>query len=158
MVQAMRPVLLVFALAFLWWLLSNGDLSSWIVGAPVVLAAAWAGQRINPNHGVGMSLAGVLKFLPFFLSESLRGGIDVARRVLSPRLDVAPGFLTYRTRLSGPQARLLFVNSVSLLPGTLAADLQDDRLTIHALDSDAEFAEDLARLETAVARVYREAL
>ena len=91
-------------------------------------------------------------------SESLRGGIDVARRVLSPRLDVAPGFLTYRTRLSGPQARLLFVNSVSLLPGTLAADLQDDRLTIHALDSDAEFAEDLARLETAVARVYREAL
>lgn len=64
----------------------------------------------------------------------------------------------FRTRLSGQRARLLFINSVSLLPGTLAADLQEDHLKIHALDRSVDFTEDLRRLEVAVGRIYQEVL
>ena len=158
MTPTMRLPVIFSSLAFLWWLLSNGDPSSWLVGAPVVLVATWAAWQLNPSKGMSISLVGTLRFLPFFFAESLRGGIDVARRVLQRHLNVVPGFVSFRTRLSGQRARLLFINSVSLLPGTLAADLQEDHLKIHALDRSVDFTEDLRRLEVAVGRIYQEVL
>lgn len=151
--QAMVPL---FALALVWWLLSGGELSSWLVGVPAVLAAAWVGRRIGAEGRDSVSPLGLLRFLPYFLRESIRGGIDVASRVLRPRMRVAPGFVSYRTRLSGPRTRLLFLYSVSLLPGTLAADIEDDLLQVHALDTNNDFSDALRCLETAVGRVFGE--
>lgn len=156
--RASVQLLPVAGLAFLWWVLSDGEPASWLVGAPAVLFAVWAGRRIGGRPDGTPSPIGLLRFLPFFVRESVRGGIDVARRVLGRRLRVSPGFFSYVTRLRGRQARLLFVGSVSLLPGTLAADIQDDRLQIHALDSGSDLCGELQRLETAVARVYGEVL
>ena len=82
----------------------------------------------------------------------------VARRVLATPMRIAPGFATYPLRLHHPGARLLFANSVSLLPGTLAVDLRDDCLAIHALDRDSDFTAELRRVESAVGRVFGEAL
>ncbi len=81
--------------------------------------------------------------------------MDVALRTLAPRMRIRPGFLRYRTALNTPEARTLFVNCVSLLPGTLAADLHDDWLEIHTLNMDADFKSELAGLEIAVARLYK---
>jgi multicomponent Na+:H+ antiporter subunit E len=88
--------------------------------------------------------------------ESIRGGVDVARRVFGSKVRVAPGFIGYRSRLHDPRARMLFVNSVSLVPGTLVVDLQDDRLQIHALDQSGDLTHELRRLERAIGRIYRE--
>ena len=155
MAPTLNLVVPVLSLALLWWLLSDGEPSSWMVGVPAVLLAVWAGRRVGAPSG-GVSILGLLRFLPFFIWESIRGGIDVAGRVVGPRLRVTPGLTLYRTRLSGPQARLLFVNSVSLLPGTLAADIEDDRLQIHALDINSSFTRELRRLESVVGRIYGE--
>lgn len=151
-------VLVLGAAAGLWLLLSGADNASWLVGLPAVVAAAWAGRALGLFAGRGLSPVGLLRFLPFFLWESVRGGVDVARRVLAPRLKVVPGFFGYAVRLQHPGARLLFTNSVSLLPGTLAADLRGGHLEIHALDVGGDPAAELRRLETAVGRVYRERL
>ena len=150
--------LVLAAAAGLWLLLSGAEPASWLVGLPAVVAAAWAGRALGLFAERGLSLVGLLRFLPFFLWESMRGGVDVARRVLAPRLRVAPGFFDYAVRLGHPGARLLFVNSVSLLPGTLAADLRGTHLQIHALDVAGDLAAELRRLETAVGHVYRERL
>ena len=86
------------------------------------------------------------------------GGIDVVSRVMRPTMRIAPGFLDYRLGLSQPSARLLFINTLSLLPGTLASDLDGDMLRIHALDREADLEQELTRLERAVAAVYGEVL
>ena len=103
-----------------------------------------------------MSLSGLIRLLPLFVWESLRGGIDVARRTLTPRMRIKPGFTQYRIRLERCSARVFFTNCVCLLPGTLAADLRDDRIEIHMLDSTVNPHAELERLERAIARVYRE--
>lgn len=146
------------ALAFLWWLLSDGDMTSWLVGVPTVLAAAWAVNFLAVDSGGRIRVKGLLSFVPYFLRESVRGAVDVAFLVLKPELPVNPGFATFDTRLTRPQARMLFVNSICLLPGTLAADYQGDRLTIHALDTSADFADDLRQLEVEIARLYEESI
>lgn len=154
----LRRLLPAFGLALLWLLLTDGNPGAWVVGVPAVLLAAWVVRPVGADQRGRLSLIGLLRFLPFFVWESMRGGIDVARRVVGPRLRVMPGLVSYAVRLRGPQARLLFVNSASLLPGTLVADIQDDRLQVHALDRNGDFFGELHRLETAVGRVYGEAV
>jgi multicomponent Na+:H+ antiporter subunit E len=145
-------------LAALWLLLSGGSLASWIVGGPTVVAGAWAGHALGAFRGTAWSISGVLRYLPFFLVESVKGGVDVARRVLAPVPQVHPGLHDYVLSLRSPHARLLFVNSVSLLPGTLAADLIDDRLVVHAIDDAMAIDDELRVLERTVGRIYGEAL
>jgi multicomponent Na+:H+ antiporter subunit E len=105
-----------------------------------------------------LSPGGSLRFLPFFVIESFRGGIDVARRVLGPRLDVEPGLIDYRLRLTLQPARVFFTNLVSLLPGTLSADLAGASVRIHVLDRRVDAVAELERLEQRVAALFREPL
>ena len=156
MPQLLRLAPVPLTLAALWWLLSNGAPGAWVVGAPVVLAASWSAWRLRTGQNMTMSLAGLLRLIPLFLWESLRGGIDVAGRTLAPRVRVRPGFTDYHTALRQPAARVFFANCVCLLPGTLTADLRGEHLHVHLLDSGVDAAAEMQRLERAVARVYRQ--
>ena len=128
---ALAVALSAVAFGALWLTLAGPtDPASWIIGVPAVVAAVWARHRLAPAPGRGLSLLGVLRFLPVFFIESFKGGLDVARRVLGPRLRVEPGLLTYRLSLGSCAARVLFVDLVSLLPGTLSADLEGDTLLV----------------------------
>lgn len=147
----LTPTLLLVGL---WWLLTGGSADSWLIGVPTIAFAIWAAHRLGVRAVKRVSLRGVVAFLPFFIWESVRGGVDVARRVLAPAPRLAPGFQDYVMRLSHPQAQLLFVNTVSLLPGTLAAQWQGATVRIHALDVHTDFHNELTRLENAVAAFY----
>jgi multicomponent Na+:H+ antiporter subunit E len=149
--------LAVAAFAALWWLLSNGDSASWIIGVPAVAVAVWSARRLGPGDAGAVSLTGLLRFIPFFGWESLRGGVDVALRTLSPRMRIEPAFFTYKTSLQNQSARAFFASCINLLPGTLASDIIDDRLDVHLLDRKSDYESELRRLEIAVARVFPDA-
>ncbi|MCG7979895.1 MAG: Na+/H+ antiporter subunit E [Candidatus Thiodiazotropha endolucinida] len=144
--------------ALIWFLLTGDDWKSWLVGLPAVIVAAWCAVRLQGLDRERISLSGLMRFLPFFIWESVLGGIDVASRVMRPKMHIAPGFLDYRMRLTQLSARRLFVNCLSLLPGTLAADLDGEYLRIHALDRGIDLNDELLRLERMVSAVYGESL
>ena len=141
-------------LAGLWWLIAEGQPDAWLVGVPAVALATLASARLGSGALAGLSLTGLPRFAGLFLRESLAGGLDVARRTLGRRLRIQPGFSSYRTRLQDPRARVLFANCISLLPGTLAADLDGDRVELHLLDSRDNPDPQLQRLEQAIARLF----
>jgi multicomponent Na+:H+ antiporter subunit E len=127
-------------------------MNSWLVGAPVVVFAALASGALLP--GVSWSLPGIVRFVPFFLWHSLHGGVDVARRALHPRLPIAPGLLDHRWRLPPGLPRVFMANTVSMLPGTLSAELDEEFLRVHVLDQTGTFASELALIEARVARLF----
>ena len=86
--------------------------------------------------------------------ESLRGGVDVALRALHPRLPLAPALLAYDLRLAPGLARIFMVNVVSLLPGTLSADLSGSGLSVHVLDRNLPVQHQLQALEQQVAMLF----
>lgn len=151
------PAATVAVLAALWWLLADGNPASWLVGVPAVAAAAWAAHALGGGHTRGLSVTGLARFAPFFLWESLRGGLDVVARTLAPRPAIDPGFIDYPLTLTSPTARVFFVNCVSLVPGTLAAELDGDRVVVHVLARGSDPVAGLKALEAAVAGVFREA-
>jgi multicomponent Na+:H+ antiporter subunit E len=122
-------------LAGLWWIIVQGRSDAWMVGLPAVAAAVLASVYLGARALPRLSVTGLAGFIVLFLRESAWGGVDVARRTLAPRLRIRPGFRRYRLKLHDPRARVLLVNCISLLPGTLAADLDGEHAELHLLDS-----------------------
>lgn len=150
-----RGILIRMAiLTGLWWLIVEGRSDAWMIGVPAVILAALASLRLGGRTLPRLSVAGLLGFLALFLRESLAGGLDVARRTLQPRLRIQPGFRRYRLRVDDPAARVLLVNCIGLLPGTLAVDLDGDHAELHLLDARENPEPGLLRLEQAIARLF----
>lgn len=147
---------LLFASA--WLALAGADPSSWIIGIPAIALATFAAMHLGGQQNDRLRLLGAIRFVPFFLIESVRGGMDVASRVMRPRMRIAPGLSTYRMRLIGPNARIFFLDSISLLPGTLSADMRGAQVHVHALDIGDDIGASLERLERRVADLFGETL
>jgi multicomponent Na+:H+ antiporter subunit E len=154
---AVRRTLLAVAL---WWVLVEGDHGGVAVAMMVVLAAAATSIILLPaGRTPRISLVGLARFVPFFLIQSARGGLDVARRALDPRLPLQPGYLEHETSLPEGLPRFVFTGAVSLFPGTLAVApgkevRHADRLRVHVLDRRLPLAETLANLEMHVSRMF----
>ena len=151
-------MLLLFAL---WLILTAGDLSSWVIGLPfialaILLQPVSAGS--SSKFSRSFSVSGLLQFSYVFIIESVRGGIDVSRRVLKPEVNTAPVFYDYDMRLQLPYAQQLFISSISLLPGTLCADLDNNRLRIHSLDRHIDTDKGIKRLESLIGKIFGEAV
>jgi multicomponent Na+:H+ antiporter subunit E len=147
------------ALLGFWLLLIGAAPDDLAVGAPTALAAAWASDRLLPP-GARRVRPGALAALALRLAgESLVAGADVARRALSPRLPLRPGFVSHPLRLAPGPARDAFCALTSLLPGTVPAG-SDARgaLQVHCLDVAQPVAARLADDEARFARALGERL
>ncbi|MDZ7640740.1 MAG: Na+/H+ antiporter subunit E [Desulfurivibrio sp.] len=142
-------------LALIWLILTGGHADAWLPGLVVVVPAAFASLLLPPGQSWNWRLAGLYRFLPFFLRRSLAAGISVARRALAPNPGLRPGLHRYHWRLAAGPARVFFANTVSLLPGTLSIELDDDTLLLHTLNIDRDLDRELQHLETMVADLFQ---
>lgn len=83
---------------------------------------------------------GVL-YLFYFLLAVIRSNIDVASRVLKPTLPINPGVVKVKTVLKSRVGRLVLANSITLTPGTITVDIEDENLYIHWIDISSDSPE-----------------
>lgn len=100
-----------------------------------------------------------LAYIPVLFLYVVRANLDVAWRVLHPRLPIRPGIVRARTTLKSPGARVLLANSITLTPGTLSVDIEDDMLYVHRIyvprdDADGETELSLERFESFLRRIF----
>ncbi len=88
----------------------------------------------------------LLKFLflyiPVFIWKLILANLDVARRVLSPKIPLHSGIVKVKTNLKGDFGKLTLANSITLTPGTLSIDIEDDYIYVHAIDVKGETEEE----------------
>lgn len=143
----------VFVLSFGVWLALNGW-TAWALGSVVAACAAGAGAALAPGDLQGLRWARWPGFVAYFLRQSLLGGVDVARRALHPRLPLAPHFIDVALRVPSGPARTLLIGLVNLIPGSLAADLDDarDLMRVHLLAAHGDAG--LDELQARVAALF----
>lgn len=123
-----------------------GDVAA---GVLAIAAAVVLSLRLLPPVSTP-SLPGTLRFAVRFLVQSLRAGLDVARRAFDPSLPLQPGFVEHPTALAPGTRRNALVAVLSLQPGTLPVpDAAGDALRIHCLDEREPIQAQLAADEAA---------
>lgn len=135
----------------IWLVLTGGVASSWWIGVPTVLLAVIVSTALVPP--IPFVWFEVLKFVPFFLWHSLLGGADVARRVFQPKMPIAPDLIEYPLRLPQGLSQVIMSNTVSLLPGTLIAELDRNVLKVHLLNRSKDSLAELEAVEERIARM-----
>lgn len=148
-----RTVSLLLLNALVWWVLAG---PAWGFGVFAIVLATAAGLALPAGQAVHYSVSGALWFSGYFLVQSVLGGVDVARRAFSPTLPLDLTWQRYPLRLQGDPARTLFINAISLLPGTLSAELEGDIVLVHGLT--AQSLEELATLESRVGHLFCQSL
>ena len=143
------------------WLLLVNDFSAgqWLLGAllgvliPLLSRVLW----IKPPR-----TRQPWRLLPFFLrvlGDIVVANLQVSRRILGSMDDLQPAFVEVPLDVHDELALTLLTSIVSLTPGTVSADLSDDRrrLLLHCLnvqDSAALVAEIKARYEAPLLEVF----
>ncbi len=74
-----------------------------------------------------------ISYVFWVIWEIFKSGIFVAKVILKPSMPIEPSILTFKADLPGPYAKMLLGNSITLTPGTLTVDIEDDLFTVHAL-------------------------
>jgi len=152
--------LLSVCLLLIWLLLMNDlSLGHWILGAllgwaiPLLTQVFW----INPPR--------VLKpfklclFLLRILGDIITANLQVAKLILGSTAKLRPAFVEIPMLLEDELALTMLASIISLTPGTVSADLSDDRkmLLVHGLDvpdPDALVAEIKQRYEAPLLEVF----
>lgn len=137
-----------------WWAIAEGEVHGWLLSGIAVLLAAAVSLVVVPAGSFWWHVPGLARFVPYFLAQSVRGGVDVAARALHPRMPIRPGTILYRLRLPEGPSRAFFVVALSLLPGTLSARLEGQVLRVHLLHRGVPAEEKLAELEVRVAALF----
>lgn len=139
----------------LWWILTAGEHNGWGVGGVTIVLAMAVSLMMSPLGAHRFSIMRLPGFLAFFLFQSIIGGLQVAAIAIRPRLDLQPAMLEIHLRLPEEAARVFLVSTLNLLPGTLSAGLDANRLLLHVLDRRRPIEQEVRQAEARVARLFR---
>jgi multicomponent Na+:H+ antiporter subunit E len=67
--------------------------------------------------------------------QIIKAGFHVLAIIARPTMPLKTAIVTFRVDLPSAHAKMILGNSITLTPGTLTLDIQDDLFTVHALDN-----------------------
>ncbi|MFP6640133.1 MAG: Na+/H+ antiporter subunit E [Myxococcota bacterium] len=120
------------------------DLGSFVVGG-LIGATMWTLEGAKSHRPFGPRRAGLLALLGsrlilVFLWELLVANLQQTRLVLSPRIEIQPGWIEVPCSLETPAMRALLGTLLTLTPGSLTYEEKTDEdgrwtLRMHLLDA-----------------------
>ena len=138
------PAPLLSAVLFLLWPLLN---QSWsvgqlLLGALLALIIPWVTWPALSEDSRPRRPLVALKLFFTVLKDIITSNIDVAKLILGRESRIRPGFVWLPLTLTDPQGIVVLAGIITMTPGTLSADVSNDRrhLMIHALNVDDELA------------------
>ena len=141
-----RRTLSLFVLLFLIWLLLSGIYTGLLLGLGllsclVVVAVCRRMKIVDPEGHPNHLIPGMVRYIPWLLWAITKANIDVARRILHPRLPMSPRVIRVEASQKTHLGQVIYANSITLTPGTVAVETDEGTIDVHALTR--ESAEDV---------------
>lgn len=137
-------IFLTFAVLFGFWIVLSGHLDAIHLSMGLIcsiLIALYSHDLLFKDTDTGnKSRIGrariFLRFIPYcfwLLIQIFISNIDVARRVLDPRMPISPEIIKFKSELKSDLALTTLATSITLTPGTLTIDIIDGYYYVHCL-------------------------
>ena len=141
----MLHALALWLFCFGLWLLLSGYfdvpllLGFGVLSCALVVFVAWRTEVIDPEEQplrLRFNLH-IFSYWPWLLWQIVLSNLDVAKRILDPKLPISPTLITLRPTQRSDLGRVIYANSITLTPGTVTTALSGDTLEVHALTREA---------------------
>jgi multicomponent Na+:H+ antiporter subunit E len=125
-------------LLFLLWVILSGKLDAFHLGVGIVVVAMvmWQKRGLPALQSPDLPRLRYGRLLPYgawLLWQMLLSAVQVAQVIIHPRRHLNPQLIQFRCEQPSLIAGVILANSITLTPGTLTIELQDNRFVVHAL-------------------------
>lgn len=148
---------------FMFWILLSGFFDKMHLSLGIICSAIiafFSHDLLIPSvESVNMALkkaVNFIRYIPWIIYQIVLANIDVAYRILHPKMPIDPKIITFKTKLRSDLSLTTLANSITLTPGTITVDIKDGIYYVHAVATKP--ADDLlsGEMENRVANVYME--
>lgn len=125
------------------WLLLSGMWTHPILlplGLFSVLFSVWLSHRLgifDDTPHLPRLLIAALRYWPWLLVQIVKSNFHVARRILTPQMEISPRIARLRTSQRTDLGRAILANSITLTPGTVSIHVRRDEIWFYALDEES---------------------
>lgn len=136
-----------------------------IIGAGIGFIVTYSLRNLFPGkidltHWLTVSPV-LLRYAGNFTKELVTANIDVAKRLIHPGAEINPDVVEVNLRLRNPAAITVLANSITLTPGTLTMDYNQDRnsLYVHGITAatdNQKILEPILHWEDMLLKIFRE--
>ena len=131
----------MYILLLLFWIILNGKITAEILIFGVVLSAAvfWFMCKYleySPKYEifVAQNLPWILLYFVVLVIEIFKAAITVYKRVYSRKIEIQPQMVFFDVDIKSEFLRFVLANSITITPGTITVDVDDNHFCVHALD------------------------
>ncbi len=147
---------------FAFWLLLTGSIAPGDIVLGLALSALLGyltARLLWSSDAPTLSLrqtGRLVLYIPRLIVSIVKSALQVAEVVLDPRMPIKPVMVGHRTSFAREVSRVAYANSITMTPGTLTVDIEEETFHLHCLDE--RFATDIASgdLEQRIARIFEE--
>ncbi len=128
------------AILFTFWiiLVQSFEPKNLIIGLFCAIGVALASQLLLAEQieSLDLEIGQIVRlglYFPYLLLQIVKANVNVAEIVLDPRLPISPIVVKFKFPLTDDLPQVTLANSITLTPGTLTIDIQDDTFFVHCL-------------------------
>lgn len=142
----------VFIFLFLVWLCLTSSLKIQELFAGVIISFILALVLNKSYLSLGLPPLTIRRIIFFVVyiavlsKEIAKANLDVAYRVIHPKMPIKPGVVVIKTKLKQDSAKIILANSITLTPGTFTLDILGDNLLIHWINVKTENIEEATKI------------
>ena len=151
----------VFVMLFAFWLVFSGHFDAFHISLGLICCIAVATLSYDLllpdtlSSRTAMIAWRFVQYTPWLLYEVVVANLHVLALVLQPGR-IRPQVVRFKTGLKSDLAKVTLANSITLTPGTITMDVDDDEFYVHAVSDEAAQSVKSDDMERRVAHVFFE--
>ena len=147
----------MYFLLFGFWVLLNGQWTAEIAIVGVIVCAAlyafmcaFMGYSPKREWAIARRLPRIIGYFFYLVGEVFKSAFAVIRLIWSPTQVIEPEVTSFHTKLKTDAGKVVLANSITMTPGTITIDVQEDEFLIHCLDSSFDMGQEGFEMEDRV--------
>ncbi len=134
----MRHTINLFLTLTAFWLLNSGHYSALMLslGLGSIMLVLFIAHRMDVVDHESQPVHLSLKLPGYFLwlfKEIILANISVVKHIWLGNSSISPSLTTVKASQKTDIGKVIYANSITLTPGTVAVDLVDDKILVHSL-------------------------
>ena len=127
----------MYVLLFLFWIALNGKITVEIIIVGLLMSLAvyqFSRKVLGQKKANKLSLGKAINYAIILVLEIIKSAITVLKFTLNRTIQIEPQIKFFRVPLKNELSKTILANSITLTPGTITVNVDDDIFCVHGLD------------------------
>lgn len=140
----MTRIFSTFVILFIFWIVLSGIYTPFLLSIGlvccflIVLLAKKMDIIDQEGHPIDF-IFHALRYWPWLLGQIIQSALSVAKIIIDPRLPISPTMIKVEASQKTEVGIVTFANSITLTPGTIAVEIDRNKISVHAITRENAF-------------------